>query len=54
MQIKGLGYSFVEVLAACPTNWHMTPVESVEHISNVIETVHALGVFKDITAKENL
>ena len=53
MQIKGLGYSFIEVLAACPTNWHMTPVESVKHIHNIIETVHPLGVFKDITAQEN-
>ena len=52
-QIKGLGYGFVEVLAACPTNWHMSPVESVEHIDKVIEQVHPLGVFKDITAQEN-
>ena len=53
-QIKGLGYGFVEVLAACPTNWHMTPSEAVEHIDNVIETIHPLGVFKDITEQENL
>ena len=53
-QIKGLGYGFVEVLAACPTNWHMSPVEAVKHIGNVIETVHPVGVFKDITAKEQL
>ena len=54
MQIKGLGYAFVEVLAACPTNWHLKPAESVEHIENVIQTVHPLGVFKDITAKEQV
>lgn len=52
MQIKGLGYSFVEVLAACPTNWHMTPIESINHIENIIETVHPLGVFKDITQEK--
>ncbi len=51
-QIKGLGFGFVEVLATCPTNWHMTPVEAVKHIENITETVHPLGVFKDITAKE--
>ena len=51
-QIKGLGFGFVEVLATCPTNWHMTPVEAVKQIENVTETVHPLGVFKDVTAKE--
>lgn len=49
MQIKGIGYSFVEVLATCPTNWRMTPVASMKHIDDVVEKVHPLGVFKDIT-----
>lgn len=53
MQLNGRGYSFVEVLAACPTNWHLSPIESVNRIENVIEHVHPLGVFKDITLKEN-
>lgn len=51
-QIKGLGYGFVEVLAACPTNWHLTPVESIERIDDIIEKVHPLGVFKDVTVLE--
>lgn len=53
-QLNGLGYGFVEVLAACPTNWHMKPVEAISHIGNVIEPVHPLGVYKDVTAKEQL
>ena len=52
VQLNGLGYGFVEVLAACPTNWHMTPVDSLNHIENVIEKVHPLGVFKDITGEQ--
>lgn len=52
MQIKGLGYSFVEVLAACPTNWGLSPVESMNLIKNTIEKVHHVGVFKDITSQE--
>lgn len=51
MQIKGLGYSFVEVLATCPTNWGLSPVESMNQIKNTIEKVHPLGVFKDVTAE---
>lgn len=53
-QINGLGFGFVEVLAACPTNWHLSPQESVERIDNVISKVHKLGVFKDITAQEKV
>lgn len=52
MQINGLGYSFVEVLASCPTNWGMSPVDSMKHIKNTIGQVHKLGVFKDISATE--
>ena len=54
MQLKGLGYSFVEVIAACPTNWHMTPVECIDYIENTVEKVHKLGVFKDITEGANI
>ena len=50
MQIKGIGYSFVEVLASCPTNWKLSPVESMNHIKDTISKVHQLGIFKDITA----
>jgi 2-oxoglutarate ferredoxin oxidoreductase subunit beta len=51
-QIKGLGYSFVEVLATCPTNWKLNPVDSMKYIDEVIQKVHPLGVFKDITQEK--
>lgn len=54
MQIKGIGYSFVEVLATCPTNWHMTPLASIKHIEEVVQKVHPLGVFKDITQEKTV
>jgi len=53
-QINGLGFGFVEVLTACPTNWHMKPQDAVNHVTNVMQDVHPLGVFKDITAKEQV
>lgn len=31
-QMEGRGYSFVEVLAPCPTNWKMSPVASLDRI----------------------
>jgi 2-oxoglutarate ferredoxin oxidoreductase subunit beta len=45
-QIKGLGYSLVEVLSQCPTNWHMTPVESVKWVEQEMIAYYPLGEFK--------
>lgn len=46
-QIAKKGFSFVEVLCACPTGWKMSPVESMKFIENEITKTHKLGVFKD-------
>jgi 2-oxoglutarate ferredoxin oxidoreductase subunit beta len=45
-QIAGEGYSVVEALIPCPTNWGMTPLESIEHIRNVVIPYFTLGVKK--------
>jgi 2-oxoglutarate ferredoxin oxidoreductase subunit beta len=45
-QIKGLGYSIVEVLSQCPTNWHMTPAESVKWVDEKMAPYFPLGEFK--------
>lgn len=49
VQLKGLGYGFVEILSACPTNWKMTPQDAHKHIRENMTKVFPLGVFKDIT-----
>ena len=48
-QIKGLGFSFVEVLTTCPTGWKMSPVQAMKFIEEEISKTHKLGVFKDTT-----
>ncbi len=48
-QINGPGYSFVEVLTACPPNWHMSPVDSVKRIENEVVNEFPLGEFKNIS-----
>lgn len=53
-QIKGLGFSFIEVLSACPTGWKLTPTQSLEYIQNEISKVHKLGTLKDLTKGNNL
>lgn len=45
-QLEGRGYSFVEVLAPCPTNWKMTPVESMKRIEDIGMKYFRCGVLK--------
>ncbi len=47
-QTKGLGFSFVEILSSCPTNWKLNPVDSHKKIEQELTKVYPLGVFKDV------
>ena len=51
-QIEGKGYSFVEVVAACPTNWKMTPVEANKWVEGPMLDYYPLGVYKDKEAQK--
>lgn len=46
-QVRGLGFSLIEVLSPCPTIWKMTPVESQRWVRDVMEKAFPLGVFRD-------
>lgn len=46
-QIAKRGFSIVEVLSTCPTNWGLTPVESLEWVAENMIPYYPLGVFKD-------
>ena len=46
------GLSIVEVLSTCPTNWGLSPKESIEWLRTNMMEHYPLGVYKDITAKE--
>lgn len=48
-QIDGLGFSLVEILSPCPTNWKLSPVDSCKWIDDVMSKEFPLGVFKDNT-----
>jgi len=48
LQIEGKGYSCVEILSACPTNWKKSPQESLTFIDNEMTKTFPLGVLKDI------
>lgn len=47
-QKKGLGFSLVELLSSCSTNWGLDPVESLNWIKEQMVPVYPLGVYKDI------
>lgn len=46
-QIEGRGFSIVEVLSTCPTNWGLTPVESLGWLNDHMIPYYPLGVYKD-------
>ncbi len=48
-QIRGLGFSMVEVLGNCPTNWGMTPAESNRYVLTEMLSYFPVGEFKDVT-----
>jgi 2-oxoisovalerate ferredoxin oxidoreductase beta subunit len=47
IQAEGKGYSFVEIVSACPTGWKMDPVASRDWLIEDMLKVFPLGVFKD-------
>ena len=50
-QIDNLGFSLIEILSPCPTNWRMNPLESWQWIDKEMIKEFPLGVIKDITGK---
>jgi 2-oxoisovalerate ferredoxin oxidoreductase beta subunit len=48
-QVRGLGFSFIEILSPCPTIWKMSPVEAQRWVHDVMEKTYPLGVFRDRT-----
>ncbi|MBQ8197722.1 MAG: 2-oxoglutarate oxidoreductase [Clostridia bacterium] len=46
-QIEGKGFSLVEVLSTCPTNWGLNPKDALKWLDENMETYYPLGVYKD-------
>lgn len=46
-QIEGKGFSLVEILSPCPTDWGLTATESLEWMRTIMMEVYKLGVLKD-------
>ena len=46
-QIDGLGFSFVEVLTACPTGWKMNPPQAIQWVEKTMFPIFPPGVYKE-------
>lgn len=51
-QVEGKGFSLIEVVSSCPTNWGMTPQQALDWVESDMIPYYPLGVYKDKTAKE--
>jgi 2-oxoglutarate ferredoxin oxidoreductase subunit beta len=51
-QIAGKGFSIVEVLSICPTNWGLSPNESLQWLRDNMIPYYPLGLKKDTTNEE--
>ena len=50
-QMAGEGFTFIEVLSTCPTNWGMTPLKANEWLKENMIPYYPLGVIKDKSAE---
>ncbi len=48
-QINGVGFSLVEVVSTCPTNWGLTPDAALQFVEEKMIPYYPLGVYKDKT-----
>ena len=47
-QLNGWGFSMVELLSSCPTNWDMKPADSLKFIETQMVPVYPLGDYKNV------
>ena len=51
-QIEGKGFTLIEVLSTCPTNWGLSPKDAIKWLDENMQTYYPLGVYKDKYATE--
>ena len=51
-QVEGKGFSLIEVVSTCPTNWGMTPADALKWVDEKMIPYYPLGVYKDRSAEK--
>jgi 2-oxoglutarate ferredoxin oxidoreductase subunit beta len=52
-ELNGEGFSFVEIVSPCPTNWHLSPLKAMERVENEVLKVYPLGEYIKRGEKNN-
>lgn len=47
-QMQKKGFTLIEVLCTCPTNWGLSPVDAMTFVKEKMQAKYPLGVYKDI------
>ena len=50
-QVEGVGYTIIEVVSTCPTNWGLSPVDALQWLRDNMLPYYPLGVYKDVKAE---
>jgi len=53
-QERGLGFSMVELLSSCPTNWKISPQDALDFVADEMVPVFPLGDYKVSSVLESL
>ena len=48
-QLDGKGFSLVEIVTSCPTNWGLSPLEALDYLKEKMLKEYPLGVVRDRT-----
>lgn len=52
-QMENKGFSLIEILSPCPTNWNMSPVDANKRIEELVAESFPLKVYRDRSAEQN-
>ena len=50
-QMEGKGFSIIEIVTSCPTNWGLDPLDALTYIEEKMLPEYPLGVIRDIDDK---
>jgi 2-oxoglutarate ferredoxin oxidoreductase subunit beta len=51
-QMDNVGFTMVELLSQCPTNWKMTPIDACRWVDETMAAAFPIGVIKDLVKKD--
>lgn len=50
-QVEGIGYTIIEVVSTCPTNWGLSPIDALQWLRDNLLPYYPLGIYRDVKAE---